>query len=127
MRSEVRTVTVDERVVLYKRVKPQPWFDEQGIDPAKRNLVPGHVSLKQFQNVPRANIEMLLPSAKVRFWPIDSVIVGVPAVLSGVVVLTTMLLPTLGLILLVMGAWLGLRSEEPDLDQGALVALLATA
>jgi hypothetical protein len=124
LRSEERTVTVDERVVVYTRIKPQSWFDEQGIDPADRNLVPGHVSLKQFHNVPRANTEMLLPSTTVRFRPIDSVVVGVPALLSGIVVLSTKLLPTLGLILLLVGAWLGLKSEQPELDQGALVVLL---
>lgn len=124
LRSEERTVTVDERVVVYTRIKPRSWFDEQGIDPADRNLVPGHVSLKQFHNVPRANIEMLLPSTTVRFRRIDSVVVGVPALLSGIVVLSTKLLPTLGLILLLVGAWLGLRNEQPELDQGALVVLL---
>jgi hypothetical protein len=123
LRSEQREVTVYERVVVYTRVKPLAWFDEQGIDPSARHLVPGHVSLKQFKNVPRADIEMLLPSTQVRFRPIDRMVVGVPAVVSGIVVLTTKLLPTLGLVFLVAGAWLGLRDEHPDLDQGALVAL----
>ncbi|MCH7789792.1 MAG: DUF3754 domain-containing protein, partial [Acidobacteria bacterium] len=100
LRSTSRTITVDHRVVVYTRVKPQSWFDGQKIDPAKRNLIPDHVSLKQFQNVPRADIEMLLPSTQVRLRLIDSLVVGVPAVASGVVVLATKLLPTLGLIFL---------------------------
>lgn len=123
-RLEERTVGVEDRVVVYTRVKDQAWFDQQGIDASARHLVPGHVSLKHFKNVPTADIEMLLPSAQVRFRPVDRMIVGVPAVVSGIVVLTTKLLPTLGLVVLLTGAWLGLKDEHPRVDQGALVALL---
>ena len=123
LRSEERTFTVDKRVVVYTRVKLQSWFDEHKIDPAKRNLVPGHVSLRQFQNVPRADIEMLLPSTQVGFRLIDSLLIGVPAVASGVAVLATKLLPTLGLIFLLAGTWLGFRDEQPEIDQAALVIL----
>jgi hypothetical protein len=127
LRQEEKTITVDERVVVHTRVKPRSWFDERGIDPDERNLVPGHVSLKQFQNVPRADIEMLLPSTRVRFRPIDTIVVGVPAVASGVAVLATKLLPTIGLIVLLVAAGLGLRQESPELDQTALVVLLGGA
>ncbi|MEL6984499.1 MAG: TMEM143 family protein, partial [Actinomycetota bacterium] len=127
LRQEEKTITVDERVVVHTRVKPAAWFEEQGIDPGDRNLVPGHVSLKQFQNVPRADIEMLLPSTRVRFRPIDTILVGVPALVSGVAVLTTKLLPTIGLIALLIGAGLGFRDESPELDQTALVILLGGA
>jgi hypothetical protein len=123
LRSRERTVTVDDRVVVYARVRPQAWFDEQGRDPADRNLRPGHISLKQFQNVPRADVEMLLPSAQVRLRPIDTVMVGLPALVSGLAVALTKLLPTIGLIVLLVGAWLGLRDEEPQLDQASLVVL----
>lgn len=122
-----RTVTVDDRVVVHTRVKAQSWFDDQDRDPADRNLRPGHVSLKQFQNVPRADVEMLLPSAQVRLRPIDTVMVGLPALASGLAVLFTKLLPTIGLVVLLVGAWLGLRDEEPELDQAALVVLLGGA
>lgn len=124
VRSEQRTITVDERVVVHTRVKPQQWFDDQGIDAADRNLRPGHVSLKQFQNVPRADLEMLLPSTQVRMRPIDTTMVAVPALVSGIAVFATKLLPTLGLIFLLAGAALGFREESPDLDQTALVILL---
>ncbi len=127
LRSDEQTITVDKRVVVYTQVKPQSWFDERKIDPADRNLVPNHVSLKQFQNVPRADIEMLLPSTQVGFRFIDSMLVGVPAVASGVAVLATKLLPTLGLIFLLVGAWLGFRDEQPDIDQAALVILFGGA
>jgi hypothetical protein len=67
---------------------------------------------------------MLLPSTRVRFRPIDTLVVGVPAVVSGVVVLATKLLPTIGLAMVLFGAWIGVRDEQPELDQGALVVLL---
>ena len=127
LRSQERVITVDERVVVHTRVKPASWFDKRGIDPTERNLVPGHVGLKQFQNVPRADIEMLLPSTQVRFRPIDSVMVGIPALASGIAVLFTKLLPTLGLIFLLVAAWLGLREEQPELDQTAMVILFGGA
>lgn len=123
LRTVRRDITVEDRVVVLARVKPAEWFESQGTDPASRNLVPGGISLKQFQEVPRADIEMLLPSTRVRFRPIDTLIVGVPALASGIVVLATKLLPTLGLIFVFVGAWLGIRDEEPEIDQGALVAL----
>ena len=123
LRSQEQTITVDQRVVVYTRVKPQSWFDEHKIDPAERNLLPGHVSLRQFQNVPRADIEMLLPSTQVGFRLIDSVLIGLPALASGIAVLATKLLSTLGLIFLLVGAWLGFRDEQPEIDQAALVIL----
>lgn len=122
---EQKTVTIDERVVVHTRVKDDAWFEAQGVDPVDRNLVPGHASLQQFVDVPRADIEMLLPSVQVKFRFVDRLVLGVPAVASGVLVLATKLLPTLGLIFLLFAAWLGLRDDEPELDQAALV-LLAT-
>lgn len=127
LRTAERTITVDERVVVHTRVKPLAWFDDEGIDPADRNLHPGHVSLKLFQNVPRADVEMLLPSTQVRFRPIDTLVVGVPALASGLAVLVTKLLPTLGLVGLVIAALLGLRDDAPELDQTALVILFGGA
>ena len=123
LRTEARTITVEDRVVVFTHVKPDTWFRERAIDPAERNLVPGQISLKQFQDVPRADIEMLLPSTQVRLRLIDSLLVGLPAVASGVAVVATKLLPTLGLVFVLIGARLGLRDEQPELDQGALVAL----
>ncbi len=123
LRTTQHEVMVDKRVVVHTRVRQAGWFAERGIDPAARGLVPGHVALKQFRDVPRADIEMLLPSARVRMRRIDSLIVGVPAVASGVAVLSTKLLPTLGMMFVLVAAWLGLRDDQPRLDQGALVVL----
>lgn len=123
LRKRHRDVTVDTRLVLHTQVRSADWFAERGLDAGASGLVPDHVDLKHFRDVPRANIKSLLPSVQVRFRAIDSLLLGVPAVASGIVVLTTKLLTTLGLVFVFIGAWLGLRSDEPTLDQGALVAL----
>ncbi|MEO6988078.1 MAG: TMEM143 family protein [Aquihabitans sp.] len=118
-----RTITVEDRVVVFSKVQSADHFESRGIDPASLNLVPGQVMLKQFQHVPRADIEMLLPSTKVRYRRIDTIMVGLPAIASGLVVLATKLLPTIGLMALLAGTWLGLSSEQPKIDQAALVVL----
>jgi len=123
-RKRRRDVTVDTRLVLHTQIRAADWFAERGIDAGARGLVPGRVELKHFRDVPRADIKSLLPSVQVRFRPVDSLLLGVPAVASGIVVLTTKLLTTIGLMFVLLGAWLGLRSDEPTLDQGALVALV---
>lgn len=118
-----RTITVEDRVVVFAKIQSADYFERMGINPEDRNLVPGQIMLKQFQHVPRADIETLLPSTKVRYRRIDTVMVGLPAVASGAVVLATKLLPTLGLMALLAGTWLGLRNEQPKIDQAALVVL----
>lgn len=124
LKSTQKDITVDGRVVIYSRVQAKAWFDERDIDAADRNLIPGHVSLKQFQDVPRADIEMLLPSTQVKLRVIDSIKIGVPAFIGGLVVLTTKLASTLLLIAVLAGAWLGLREDTPEINQAELVVLL---
>jgi hypothetical protein len=124
LRTKRKTITVDDRTVIFTRIKPAAWFAQRGIDPAGRNLVPGAASLKMFQNVPRADVEMLLPSTEVKFRTIDTLTMAVPAVASGIAVVATKLLPTIGLIALAAGFALGLRDERPALDQSTLLVLM---
>ena len=55
--------------------------------------------------------------------PVDTILIGVPALVSGVLILTTKLLATLGLLLLLVGFWLGLRDEPVELDEATLITL----
>lgn len=126
LRTETLTVTVDDAVLLYARVRPRTWFEEHGVDLDELKVEPGHRALKLFRNVPRADIEMLLPSTHVRFRLKDRLKLGVPAVASGILVLTTKLLPTLGLIALVVATWVGLRKESPRIDQDSLIVLVGS-
>ncbi len=113
-----------ERVVLYARYQDEAWFRDRGDDPEDLPFVPGTAVLKMFQDVPAADVEMLLPNSDVRMRTIDKLVIGVPAVAGGVVVATTKLAAALGLLLVLVGAWLGFRDEPADLSYGRLATLL---
>lgn len=116
-------ITVDDDVVVHSRIKSADWFADNDIDPDTLDIEPGVASLKQFRNVPRADIEMLLPATQVRFRRVDTLKIAVPAAVSAVLVLATKLLPTLLLLFVLAGSYVGLRDERPDIDQAALLIL----
>ncbi|MFT5335105.1 MAG: hypothetical protein ACI9GB_003020 [Halioglobus sp.] len=87
------------------------------------NTAGSDVHLKLFQNVPRHDIEILLPEPQVRMRLKDKLIIGVPAVIGGAAVLLTKLGPTLLLIGSLLAFWLGMSEEPVELDQGVLIAL----
>jgi len=110
-----------DRVVLYLRFRDE-------IDQSKGQLPvakPGAIMLKLFQNVPRADLEMLFPNTTVRMRLIDKLFIGVPAAISGGVVFTTKLGASLVLAGSLIGFWLGLSSEPAELNQTSLMVLLA--
>ena len=82
--------------------------------------------LKLFKNVPKADLEMLLPNGEIRMRNIDKLLIGVPAFVSGIAVLTTKIGGTLVLLGGAFGFWLGL-GEPVTLDQSALLALLTAS
>ncbi len=112
------------RVVLYARYRDRQWFADRGRDVDALPFLPGKAVLKLFQEVPEKDLEMLLPNTEVRMRTIDKVVIGVPALASGIVVAVTKLATALGLLLLFLGAAVGLRSRSPELDTGTLVTLL---
>lgn len=120
LKREVTFVNFD-RVVIYVRFKDQTYFGKLG----RKNLLfqPGSTTIKLFKNVPRGDLEMLFPNSEVRMKMLDKLLIGVPAVVSGAVVVTSKLLTSLGLILLLVAFWLGLHDESVSIDQAALVAL----
>ena len=76
-----------ERVVVYIRFRDDYQQTKDQL-PACR---PGSTLLKLFQNVPKADLEMLFPNTPVRMRTVDKLLIGVPAVVSGGIVLTTKL------------------------------------
>jgi hypothetical protein len=84
---------------------------------------PGSTVIKLFQNVPRDDLEMVFPNVQVRMRGIDKVLIGVPALISGIVVIVTKLLTTLGLLLLLLAFWIGIRSQPVTLNQTAMVSI----
>jgi hypothetical protein len=81
--------------------------------------------IKLFRNIPKADLEMLFPNTEVQMKPIDKLILGVPAAVSGVAMVFTKLGTTLLLIGSLGSFYLGLRREPVLLDQTALLALAA--
>ena len=110
-----------DRVVLYLRFRDD-FAQGKGQMPVCK---PGATLLKLFQNVPRADLEMLFPNTAVRMRLIDKFIIGVPAAISGGVVLTTKLGASLVLMGSLLGFWLGLSSEPAELNKTALMVVLA--
>ncbi|MEV0360831.1 TMEM143 family protein [Nocardia sp. NPDC050697] len=83
----------------------------------------GGVLLKLFQNVPKNDLEMLYPTVRVRMRPLDKLLIGVPAAVSGIVVVATKLIASLGPVVLLLAFWAGLRDDPVRLDQAALITL----
>ena len=114
------TFTNFDRVVLYIRFKEDA--DTQG---TLGGCQPGSTMLKLFQNVPAADMEMLFPNTRVGMRWIDKLLIGVPAVVSGGVVMTTKLGATMVLLGSLMGFWFGLSREPVTLDKSSVIVLAA--
>ena len=85
----------------------------------------GATLLKLFQNVPKADLEMLFPNTRVRMRTMDKLLIGVPALVSGGVVIATKLGTTLVLIGSLIGYWIGIHQEPVELNRATVIALLA--
>jgi len=109
------------RVLVYAKFKAAGHFKDADI--ARLAFEPGSTIVKLFQNVPRDDLEMVFPNVQVRMRGIDKVLIGVPAVISGIVVIVTKLLSTLGLVLVLLAFWLGLSSKSVNISQTALVSV----
>jgi hypothetical protein len=110
-----------DRVAVYIKFKENQYFEDR--EREKLTFVPGSTIIKLFHNVPKADLEMLFPNSKVRMKTIDKLIIGVPAVVSGIIVIVTKLGATLILLASVIAFWLGLSNEETQLNQKHLIAL----
>ena len=110
-----------ERVAIYIKFKDKQYFEDQ----KRKNLYfePGSTIIKLFHNVPKADLEMLFPNSKVRMKTIDKIIIGVPAAVSGIIVLVTKLGASLLLVGSVISFWLGLQDDEVQIKQQHLIAL----
>ena len=111
------------KVVVFVKFKDAAHFEATGKDVEDLPFQPGSTIIKLFQDVPRADLEMLFPNARVRMRLIDKLLIGVPAVVSGVIMVVTKLVASLIPVLLLLGFWIGAREEPVELDQGQLVAL----
>lgn len=110
-----------DRVAVYVKFKDQRYFNEREIDTSLFH--PGTSLIKLFKNVPKADLEMLFPTAKVRMKNIDKVLIGAPALIGGGVLIATKLGGTVLLLVALVTFWLGLKKEAVSIDQAALITL----
>ncbi len=112
-----------ERVVVYLRMRDDFVRDKNDFATCRA----GATLLKLFRNVPRADLEMLFPNTQVRMRLTDKLLIGVPAVVSGGIVLSTKLGASLILLGSLIGFWLGMHNRPIALDQASMMVLAAGA
>jgi len=121
LRSREIEVALYDRVVVYLRVKGRGHFEAKGREPI--GFSPGASSLKLFQNVPEAGLEMLFPNARMRMRLVDKLMIALPAALGGVGVVTKLMGPLL-FVFAMIGVWLfGGKAEEPSASKLVALAL----
>jgi hypothetical protein len=108
-------------VVVYIRLRD----DLQPKDSAMPDCKPASALLKLFQNVPKGDLEMLFPNTTIRMRTQDKLLIGIPAVVSGGIVLTTKVGASLLLLGSLMGFWFGLSEQPVELNKTTILALLA--
>lgn len=121
MKKQLRFINY-ERVMLYIRFKENTASDNTAVNDLNIQR-PGSIMLKLFQNVPQADVEMLFPNTQVGMRLIDKLLIGIPALVSGGIVLTTKLGATLVLLGSLAGYWLGTHDNQVELDKTALIAI----
>lgn len=110
-----------QKVAVYIKFKDKDYFANQGRK--QLNFEPGSTVIKLFQNIPKADLEMLFPNSLVRMRSIDKMIIGGSALVGGTVVLVTKLGASLVLLGALISYWLGLRQEEVTIGSQQLLAL----
>jgi hypothetical protein len=112
-----------DRVVVYLKIRD----DYQAAVLEHSHCRAGATLLKLFRNVPRADLEMLFPNTSVRMRLMDKLFIGVPALVSGGIVLSTKLGASLVLLGSLFGYWLGWHDQPTELNQARVMILLAGA
>lgn len=107
-----------DRVVIYIKFR-----EDVAPDAAKGK--PGATMLKLFQNVPRADIEMLFPNTRVAMRTMDKLMIGVPALIGAAAIVTTKVGASLLLLGTLLGFYMGMHTEEVELDEARLLAIVA--
>ncbi len=122
LRRKAVTFTNYARVLVYATFRDAGDLSEAEIE--RLPYRPGSTIIKLFQNVPRDDLEMVLPNVKIRMRRIDKLLIGIPALISGIIVIVTKLLAPVWFVLLIVAFWLGLRDSPVTLDQTKLVTVV---
>lgn len=127
---QIRHYTLNSLFGMRKTRVEEPIFDfivfcaatARDLPPSSR-LRPGGIYLKLFRDIPQGDLNTLYPDARVAMKLTDKLIIGIPALVGGVPILLN-ILPALSVLLLVLGAYLGISGTvEEDSLKKALAAL----
>lgn len=121
MRKRELTFTNYDKVAVYIKFKDADYFEKN--KKSTQNFEPGSTIIKLFQNVPKADLEMLFPNSEVRMRTLDKAIIGGSALVGGTVVLVTKLGASLLLLGGLFGYWLGLSNKQVTIGSQELLAL----
>jgi len=122
LRKQQISFTNYDRVAVYITLKDKKHFQDKKKLP--HGVEPGSTIVKLFQNVPKADLEMLFPNSEVRMRPIDKVIISASAVVGGAVVLVTKLGASILLLASILAFWFGFRDESVEMTQQHLISLV---
>lgn len=114
-----------DKVAVYIKFKDADYFTLNKRSTA--NFEPSSTIIKLFQNVPKADLEMLFPNSEVRMRTLDKAIIGGSALVGGTVMLVTKLGASLLLLAALLGYWMGLSDKEVTIGTQELIALGAGA
>lgn len=110
-----------DRVVMY--IRWQKTLDStQKINPEAAG---GTALLKLFQNVPRPDLEMLFPNSRVGMRIMDKLLFGIPAAVTGSIMVLTRLSTTLFVLGSLLAFWLGLSSQPVEWNKTTMVVIFA--
>lgn len=114
------------RVALMVRFKPKEYFESKRS--ANMRFTPGSTLIKLFKDVPKEDLEILIPNARTSMTLLDTLLLIVPAVVGGVPLLISKVMPALIVVFIVIGAYLGIQGslQENHLKQ-AIAACSAGA
>lgn len=125
LRRRTAEFEVYNHVVLMVMIKPAAELAKrQVVRLASRNLRPGAILIKYFRDIARPDLNMLFPDVRVVMSLFDKMMLGVPALAGGVPIILN-LLPTISVLFLVIGFYLGFAGTVQDDDMKKALAAVS--
>jgi len=121
-------VSVYDHVIVMVMIKRESDLSKRQLKRlAKNKLRPGSILIKYFRNIARSDLNMLFPEVRVVMSAFDKVALGLPAIAGGIPIILN-LLPTVTVLFLVIGFYLGITGEvEQDAVKKAFAAISGLA
>jgi Protein of unknown function (DUF3754) len=129
LRKDSHEVTVHDDVILFAATKPAAAIASQRERKllARRRIRPGSVLIKYFRNVASTDLNALFPNVRVVMSMLDSLALGVPALVGAIPILIN-LASTVTVLFLVIGFYLGVvAAVEHDELKRAFAAMSGVA